>query len=90
MAPMVDKSQQIQALANGAADAYLLGQNFYDLAIEAASDAFSDAQSGGHEFKDLQLTDNDRRAFVYAFLKGVIHAVERECEQLPCALPSGD
>ena len=87
---MVDKSQQIQTLAHGAADAYLLGQNFYDLAIEAASDAFADAQSGGHERKELKLTESDRRAFVYAFLKGVIHAVERECEQLPAALPAGD
>ncbi|HEY0469494.1 MAG TPA: hypothetical protein VGC79_35135 [Polyangiaceae bacterium] len=87
---MVDKSQQIQTIANGAADAYLLGENFYDLAIEAASNAFSEAQSGGHEFKGLKLTENDRRAFIYAFLKGVIHAVERECEQLPSALPPGD
>lgn len=87
---MADKSEQIQILADGAADAYLLGQNFYDLAIEAASEAFSDAQRGGHEFKDLRLTDDDRRAFVHAFLKGVIHALERECEQLPSALPAGD
>lgn len=87
---MSDKANQIQALANGAADAFLLGQNFYDLVIEAASDAFADAQGGRHEFKDLKLTEDDRRAFIYAFLKGVIHAVERECEQLPDAMPSGD
>lgn len=86
---MVDRSQQIQSLANGSADAFLLGQNFYDLMIEAASEAFVDAQRGAHEFKDLQLSESDRRAFIHAFLKGVIIAVERECEQLPAAMPSG-
>lgn len=87
---MSDKFEHIQALANGAADAFLLGQNFYDLVIEAASDAFAEAQGGAHEFKELKLTEEDRRTFIYAFLKGVIHAVERECEQLPAAMPSGD
>lgn len=77
-------------LANDAADAFLLGQSFYDLVIEAASHAFADAQSGGHEFKDMKLTEGDRRAFIYAFLKGLIYAVERACDQLPAAMPAGD
>jgi hypothetical protein len=87
---MTDRSRQIQALASGAADAFLLSQNFYDLMIEAASDAFGDARAGGHEGRALKLTEADRRAFIHAFLKGVIVAVERECEQLPAAMPSGD
>lgn len=85
---MTDRPRQIQALANAAADAFLLGQNFYDLVIEAASEAFVDARAGRHELKDFKLDDHDRRAFIYAFLKGVIVAVERECEQLPAAMPS--
>ena len=41
-------------------------------------------------YEALKLTEEDRRAFIYAFLKGVIVAVERECEQLPVAMPPGD
>jgi len=87
---MADRSEQIQTLANGAADAFLLGQNFYDLVIEAASEAFAQAQGGAHEFKGLELTLDDRRAFIHAFLRGVIDAVEREYDQLPAVMPTGD
>jgi len=87
---MTERARQLQALANSAADAFLLGNNFYDLAIEAASEAFVDAQRASHQPNELKLTDGDRRAFVQAFLKGIIVAVERECEQLPAALPLGD
>ena len=87
---MTAKAQRIQTLANGAADAFLLGQNFYDLAIEAASEAFADARTGAHEFNDLTLTEDDRRAFIHAFLKGVIHAMQRECDELPTVLPTAE
>jgi hypothetical protein len=87
---MIDRHIQIQALADEGADAFLLGQNFYDLVIEAASEAFTEARGGRHTLKDLKLTDADRRAFIHAFLKGIVHAIERECEQLPATMPSGD